>query len=83
VPERQRVRLPVRAVGVFGLLMYSKTLVELRSTVVAAGMPVSRHPRHRSVDALLTHTALISDVWRKTAPWDKGTELPDRAETGQ
>ena len=37
---------------------------------VAVGMPVTRHPPHRSVHALLTHTALISDAWRQTAPKD-------------
>jgi hypothetical protein len=30
--------------------------------LVAVGMPIARHPPHRSVRALLTHTALISDV---------------------
>ena len=29
---------------------------------VAVGMPVARHPPHRSVHALLTHTALILDI---------------------
>src|ERR1700749_4691505 len=31
-------------------------------------MPVTRHPPHRSVRALLTHTALILDVGGKPLP---------------
>ena len=50
---------------------------------VTVGMPVTRHPAYRSVHALLTHTAPISDVWRETAPWGKGAELPGQAETGR
>src|SRR5208283_4506560 len=34
-------------------------LSRITSGSVAVGMPVTRHPPHRSVRALLTHTALI------------------------
>jgi hypothetical protein len=34
---------------------------------VAVGMPVARHPPHRSVRALLTHTVLTSDVFPREA----------------
>ena len=33
----------------------------LKATPVAVGMPVTQHPPHRSVLALLTHTVLASD----------------------
>jgi len=33
--------------------------------LVAVGMPVTRHPLHRSVRALLTHTAPILSVYRQ------------------
>ena len=34
---------------------------------VAVGMPVARHPPHRPVLALLTHTVPTSDAWPQTA----------------
>ena len=42
--------------------------------LATVGMPVTRHPPHRSGLALLTHPALTSDVWRRSALWDKGAE---------
>ena len=33
---------------------------------VAVGMPVARHPPHRSPRAVLPHEALILDVWRQS-----------------
>src|ERR1035438_10602042 len=41
-------------------------------------MPVARHPPHRSVRALLTHTVLTLDVWTQSAPpdTDAGSRLP-------
>ena len=45
-----------------------------RKVVVAVGIPVTRHPPHRSVQALLMHTAPTSDVWRQTARL--GAHLP-------
>src|ERR1039458_8343275 len=47
---------------------------ELRSDWVAVGMPVTRHPPHRPVLALLTHTVLTSDIWRQTAHSATGVE---------
>src|ERR1035441_2578725 len=41
---------------------------------VAVGMPVTRHPPHRPVLALLTHTVLTSDIWRQTAHSATGVE---------
>jgi hypothetical protein len=32
---------------------------------VAVGMRIAPHPPHRSVRALLTHTAPTSDIWRQ------------------
>src|ERR1022692_1809616 len=45
---------------------------------VAVGMPVARHPPHRSVRALLTHTVLTSDVLTQSVPpdTDAGSRLP-------
>ncbi|MBZ5500439.1 MAG: hypothetical protein LAP85_28935, partial [Acidobacteriia bacterium] len=43
-----------------------------RKVVVAVGIPVTRHPPHRSVRALLAHTAPTSDVWRQTSLAGKG-----------
>jgi hypothetical protein len=34
----------------------------------AVGMPVARHPPHRSVLALLTHTVLTWDGWTPSEP---------------
>src|ERR1039457_7289174 len=62
-----------------------RDVVPLRETArleavswVAVGMPVARHPPHRSVRALLTHTVLILDVWTQSAPpdTDAGSQLP-------
>ena len=36
------------------------------ATRVAVGMPVTRHPPHRPVRALLTHTVPTSDIWRQS-----------------
>jgi hypothetical protein len=54
----------------------------IANPLAAVGMPVARRPPHRSVHALLTHTALISDVWRKTSPEGKDVEFWAQAETG-
>ena len=35
---------------------------------VAVGMPVTRHPPHKTVRAQLTHTASALDDWRQSAP---------------
>src|ERR1039457_491576 len=62
-----------------------RDVVPLRETArleavswVAVGMPVARHPPHRSVRALLTHTVLTLDVWMQSAPpdTDAGSRLP-------
>src|ERR1019366_1897036 len=45
-----------------------------QSCPVAVGMPVARHPPHRSVRALLTHTVLTSDVLTQSAPQGKDEE---------
>ena len=34
---------------------------------VAVGMSIARHPPHRPVRALLTHTVLTLDIWRRSA----------------
>ena len=39
---------------------------------VAVGMSIARHPPHRPVRALLTHTVLTLDIWRRSAQWDMG-----------
>ena len=39
---------------------------------VAVGMSIARHPPHRAVRALLTHTVLTLDIWRRSAQWDMG-----------
>src|ERR1019366_5316219 len=44
-------------------------------------MPVTRHPPHRPVLALLTHTVLTSDIWRQTAHSATGVE-PRPGESG-
>src|ERR1035438_9305356 len=41
---------------------------------VAVGMPVARHPPHRSVLALLTHTVLTSDGSTQSERQDTGAE---------
>jgi hypothetical protein len=46
---------------------------------VAVGTTVAGRPPHRSVHALLTHTALILDVWRETGRWDEGVGLLAKA----
>ena len=43
--------------------------------MVAIGMPVARHPPHRSVRAELPHTAPTSGVWRETARLDTAAEF--------
>jgi hypothetical protein len=40
--------------------------------LVAVGMSIARHPPHRPVRALLTHTVLTLDIWRRSAQWDMG-----------
>jgi len=42
---------------------------------VAVGMPVTRHPLHRSVHALLTHTAPILSVYRQIVCLAKDAQL--------
>jgi len=34
---------------------------------VAVGMSIAQHPPHRPVRALLTHTVLTLDIWRRSA----------------
>ena len=41
---------------------------------VAVGMPVARHPPHRSPRAALPHEALISDEWRRSDLGDRDGE---------
>jgi len=41
---------------------------------LAVGMPVARHPPHRSPRAALPHEALILDVWRQSGLGDRGGE---------
>src|ERR1017187_8368909 len=48
--------------------------MSLAGARVAVGMPVTRHPPHRPVLALLTHTVLTSDIWRQTAHSATGVE---------
>src|SRR5215831_14258105 len=46
---------------------------------VAVGMPVTRHPPHRSPRAALPHEALILDAWRQSELWgmDGEHEAPE------
>jgi hypothetical protein len=55
-------------------LVENRVYVEGEEAVygVAVGMLVSQHPLHRSVRALLTHTAPTSSIWRRSALRDKG-----------
>ena len=46
-----------------------------RGAAVAVGMPVTRHPLHRSVRALLTHTAPILSVYRQIVCLAKDAQL--------
>jgi len=50
---------------------------------VAVGTTVTHRPPHRSVHALLTHTALILDVWRKIAPEGRDVEFSAQADIGR
>src|SRR5260370_5307975 len=59
--------------------MYSS----VRSAMVAVGMPVTRHPPHRSPRAALPHEALISDVWRQSELGDKDEEHAAAESSGQ
>jgi len=47
---------------------------------VAVGMPVSRHPPHRSVLALLTHTVLSLDVLPKVRVFERKTNIGIRVQ---
>ena len=49
---------------------------------VAVGMPVARHPPHRSVRAHFAHTALTSDEWPQSAAQDKDAERAGGASSG-
>ena len=51
--------------------------------LVAVGMRIALHPPHRSVRALLTHTAPTLDVWRQTSLAEKGEECRDGATSDQ
>jgi hypothetical protein len=42
---------------------------------VAVGMPVTRHPPHRPVLALLTHTVPTSDAWAPSRSVDQGCSV--------
>src|SRR5450755_2163872 len=53
------------------------------SAMVAVGMPVARHPPHRSPRAALPHEALISDVWRQSELGDKDEEHAAEESSGQ
>src|SRR4030095_15763682 len=59
--------------------MYSS----LSSPTVAVGMPVARHPPHRSPRAALPHEALISDVWRQSGLGGKDEEHAAAESSGQ
>src|ERR1022692_2490508 len=50
---------------------------------VAVGMPVARHPPHRSVRALLTHTVLTSDVLTQSVPRIRMQDLDFRYEASK
>src|ERR1017187_6526606 len=63
-----------------------RDVVPLRETArleavswVAVGCRSARHPPHRSVRALLTHTVLTLDVWTQSVPpdTDAGSRLPE------
>src|ERR1035441_2603652 len=41
---------------------------------VAVGTTIADRPPHRSVRALLAHTAPTSDAWRGSVRWDKDAE---------
>ena len=41
---------------------------------VAVGMPISRHPPHRSGQALLTHPAPTLSIWRQSVCRDKDAQ---------
>jgi hypothetical protein len=49
---------------------------------VAVGISIARHPPHRPVRALLTHTVLTLDIWRRSAQWDKGGEHESQEANG-
>jgi hypothetical protein len=50
---------------------WAKTETAKPGNRVAVGMRVASHPPHRSVRALLTHTAPSLDAWRQSALADK------------
>src|SRR5664279_3767903 len=45
------------------------------AAAVAVGMPVTRHPPHRPVLALLTHTVPTSDAWAPSRSVDQGCSV--------
>jgi hypothetical protein len=49
---------------------------------VAVGISIARHPPHRPVRALLTHTVLTLDIWRRSAQWDMGGEHESQEASG-
>ena len=49
---------------------------------VAVGISIARHPPHRPVRALLTHTVLTLDIWRRSAQWDMGGEHESQEANG-
>src|SRR5206468_3339098 len=58
-----------------------------RRGMVAVGTPVARRPPHRSVQALLTHTAPTSGAWRRSGrpgkgagPGSRDPEISERTE---
>ncbi len=53
-----------------------------RTAIIAVGMPVARHPPHRSQRALLMHWAPTSDDWRRNAPADKDAEREGEESSG-
>src|SRR5258708_22267515 len=50
---------------------------------VAVGMPVARHPPHRSVPAEFPHTALILDEWRQSERRGRDAVRAERAASDQ
>ena len=55
----------------------------LTNSLVAVGTSIAARPPHRSVRALLTHTALTSDGWRRSEHLDRDARYADKAPSGR
>jgi len=61
---------------------FSKPMKLKEGHWVAVGIRVAPHPPHRSVRALLAHTALTSDAWRQTAREERDARCGGAAASG-